>query len=371
LRWTWKGRAHFISKVKSVRVTMRDIAERCGLSTAAVSLALRNHGSIPASTCSRVRSVSEAMGYRPDPALAALNFYRHQRQANTRGNVLAYVTGFESPNGWDESPFFRRAYFGARDQAKSLGYRLEHAWLGEPGLSPERFAEVLEHRGIRGMIIAPLPKPASKLTLPWERFSSVAIGPSLVDPELHSSCGNQYQAMLLALERLRLLGYRRIGLLLDPDADRRHQRKYQAALAIFGTGLTTRPLIANHLSDREVRSWLRTQRPDVVVSHEESIFDRLVQLGISIPGKIGFASVVRSGRAEISGIETFPEQIAAAAVVRLQQMLHENETGVPEFPVCIMLPGKWVNGATTRMVQRREPPSLSGDRSASPTKSRA
>lgn len=334
--------------MKSARITLRDIAARCGVTAAAVSLALRNHRSIPESTRQRLKAAATAMGYRPDPALAALNHYRHHRVSKVGGYVLAYVTGFEKRYEWQQSPFFRRAHAGAREGAESLGFRLEHAWIGEPGLDPHRFSSVLESRGIRGLVIAPLPRPASRLELPWERFSCVAIGPSLVDPVLHSSCGDQYQAMVLALDRLRRLGYRRVGLILDPEADRRHQGKYQAALAITAPPGAPRPLIASQPTDAEVRAWLRSQKPDVVISNEDSTFDRLVALGMSVPGKIGFASLVRSGRKEISGVETFPEHIAAAAINRLQQMLYENETGVPERPACVMLPGAWVDGATTR-----------------------
>ena len=86
----------------------------------------------------------------------------------------------------------------------------------------------------------------------------------------------------------------------------------------------------------------------MVLSHEDATCDLLRDLGISIPAKLGFASLVRSGRKEISGVETFPEQIAGAAVNRLQQMLYENETGVPALPACMMLPGRWVSGDTTR-----------------------
>jgi hypothetical protein len=85
-----------------------------------------------------------------------------------------------------------------------------------------------------------------------------------------------------------------------------------------------------------------------VLSPEDAVYDRLTGLGLAGPGRVGFASLVRSGRREISGVETFPEQIAAAAINRLQQLLYENETGVPELPACSMLPGAWVDGATTR-----------------------
>lgn len=329
------------------RITLRDVGKRCGLTAAAVSLALRNHRSIPEATRERVRAAAAALGYRPDPALAALNEYRHHRRPTTSGHVLAYVTCFETHDGWKQSPFFRRAFQGARDRAAALGYRMEHAWLGEPGVTPERFALVIEARGIRGLVIAPLPRPASRLYLPWERFSCVAIGPSLIDPVLNSASGDQYQAIMLAIERLRRLGYRRIGLLLDPDADRRHQGKYQAAIAISSPSGSPAPLVARNPDDDMIKAWLRRQKPDVVISDVDANLDRLRGLGCAVPAKIGFASVVRSGRGEISGVETFPEQIAAAAVNRLQHMLYENEVGVPSLPSCTMLPGSWVDGATT------------------------
>jgi LacI family transcriptional regulator len=332
--------------VKVSRITLRDIATRCGVTATTVSLALRNHRSIPETTRSRLQSAAKTMGYRPDPALAALNHYRHGGRTKQDGYVLAYVTCFETPDGWQQAPFFQRAFAGARAQAEALGFRLEHAWLG--GVGPQRFAQVLENRGIRGLVIAPLPRAASRLCLPWERFSCVAIGPSLVDPALHSACGDQYQAMMLALERLARLGYRRVGLLLDPEADQRHQRKYQAAFAIAAPAHSPRPLVASRPADRDVRAWLRRERPDVVLSPEDAVYDRLTGLGLAGPGRVGFASLVRSGRREISGVETFPEQIAAAAINRLQQLLYENETGVPELPACSMLPGAWVDGATTR-----------------------
>ncbi len=296
--------------------------------------------------------MAAALNYRPDPALAALNHYRHQRATSGQGYVLAYVTCFEKRGGWQQSPFFRRVYRGAFAQAGTLGYRMEHFWLSEPGLTGERFAQVLEARGIRGMVIAPMPLPASSLELPWHRFSCVAIGPSLVSPVLNSACGDQYQAIMLALERLRLLGYRRIGLLIHPDADRRHQGKYQAAVAHTATPETPRPLVRANPSDGDLRAWLKQYKPDVVISDVDANFDRLVRLGIRIPQKIGFASLVRSGRKEISGVETYPEQIAGAAVLRLQQMLYENETGIPDLPSCAMLPGKWVEGSTTRPLAR-------------------
>ena len=115
---------YLIRKVEISRITLRDIGAKCGLSAAGVSLALRNHRSIPETTRERVRNAATALGYRPDPALAALNHYRRRRTFTAPGYVLAYVTCFEKRNGWQQMAFFRRAFHGAPEKADSLGYRM-------------------------------------------------------------------------------------------------------------------------------------------------------------------------------------------------------------------------------------------------------
>ncbi|HRP04211.1 MAG TPA: LacI family DNA-binding transcriptional regulator [Opitutaceae bacterium] len=315
-----------------IRITLRDIAARCDISATAVSLALRNHPSIPESTRDRVRGVAAALNYRPDPALAALNHYRHQRATSGQGYVLAYVTCFEKRGGWQQSPFFRRVYRGAFAQAGTLGYRMEHFWLSEPGLTGERFAQVLEARGIRGMVIAPMPLPASSLELPWHRFSCVAIGPSLVSPVLNSACGDQYQAIMLALERLRLLGYRRIGLLIHPDADRRHQGKYQAAVAHTATPETPRPLVRANPSDGDLRAWLKQYKPDVVISDVDANFDRLVRHSHSAkdrvcePGTLRAQGNQRGG--DLSGADSRCRRAASAADALRER---DRDSGPPQL----------------------------------------
>ena len=291
------------------------------------------------------------MGYRPDPALAALNRYRAKVRQTVRGATLAYLTAFETRTGWRKG-FLRRTFEGAKKRAEELGYCLEHFWLREPGLTPQRFADILQNRGIRGVLVAPLPRPGP-LEFPWEHFSAVAIGPSLGEPALHSACNNHYQAMLLALEHAIAAGYRRIGLILDPEVDQRHQQKYLAAFTMFQR--TTRsaktclpPLLTHQPSGDVVRRWMFAHAPDAVICHDDSGLDWLRRGGAGVPERVGFVSLIRGGTKGIAGIETFPELIASAAVNRLNQLLHDNETGVPEIPTCLMLSGSWVAGTTLR-----------------------
>ncbi len=65
-------------------VTMAHVAKRAGVHVTTVSLALRNHPSLPEHTKERIRALAAEMGYRPDPSLRALMAYRkRQRHART------------------------------------------------------------------------------------------------------------------------------------------------------------------------------------------------------------------------------------------------------------------------------------------------
>ena len=56
---------------------MLAVAERAGFSRATVSRALRNHPGIPEATRQRVVDAAAALGYRPNPLVAALMAQLH------------------------------------------------------------------------------------------------------------------------------------------------------------------------------------------------------------------------------------------------------------------------------------------------------
>ena len=49
------------------------------------------------------------------------------------------------------------------EAVEKLGYKLEHFWLGEPGMTPTRFAQILASRGINGLLIGRLPPGTSEI----------------------------------------------------------------------------------------------------------------------------------------------------------------------------------------------------------------
>ena len=71
-------------------VNQREIAKAAGVSPAAVSLALRNHPSIPETTRARIREVAESLGYQPNPRVAELmGHIRRNRGVEALGESVA------------------------------------------------------------------------------------------------------------------------------------------------------------------------------------------------------------------------------------------------------------------------------------------
>ena len=86
-----------------IRSTLRDVALAAGCHYSTVSLALRDHPRIPSETKSRIREAAKRLGYRPDPALAALSAYRTIKHPARGQTVVAWLTNYATESGWKES----------------------------------------------------------------------------------------------------------------------------------------------------------------------------------------------------------------------------------------------------------------------------
>ena len=165
--------------------TLQDVAEKAGVHRSTVSLALRDNHRISAEVRAKIQRIADELGYRSNPLVTALMRSRRTRRA-PRHVVLAYVTDYPTRYGWRPPHHDRPDYFpGAAARASELGYKLEHFWLGEPGMTPARFAQILASRGINGLLIGRLPPGKDEIQLPWEQCSAVALGLTLTKPDQH------------------------------------------------------------------------------------------------------------------------------------------------------------------------------------------
>ncbi|MFA6285911.1 MAG: LacI family DNA-binding transcriptional regulator [Opitutaceae bacterium] len=338
------------------RVTMKEVAAKAGLSASTVCRALKLDPQIPAVTRDRIKKIAAALGYRPDPLLSAFAQRRRGKIAGSEITTLAYITSFQTADEWMQNPFYAPMFEGASGQALRNGYRLEHFWLKEAGMTGERLSRILYNRGIAGVCIAPTPEASSRMRLDWDRFSCVTIGYSLLRPVLHRTTPHHFHTILAAARKLWRLGYSRVGLCLYEDTSRRVDDQWLAGALLTRHLHPQTPLqvfLFNDDTFKEVAAWVTAQRLDVVLSDNQLALRELERQGIRIPGEVDYATLnwIKS-EPEIAGINQRPGSIGAAAIDVLIAQIQRGERGIPEMPITSMVEGVWMDGPSLQKKRR-------------------
>jgi LacI family transcriptional regulator len=334
-------------------VTLKELAKAAKVSVMTVSRALRNQSHVAPGTRARIHELARSMGYRPNPLVSALMTYRRTGRSGLRTLVMGFVTSFSTRDGWQEVAIHREFYEGMRLGAERHGYRVDSFWLREPGMTARRLSQILYNRDVRGLVIAPLPVGLGHLRLEWERFSSIALGYSMVWPELHRAANHQFRSMRLAMRRVRKRGHHRIGLALRASINERVSHHwvggYLSEQYHDAGAERLMPLIS---PDRDWKRatferWYLEQRPSVVLSQHEEILDWLGAMGVAVPGEVGFVHLNcpdRTGR--FAGIYQNGIQVGSAALDFLVGMVQRNESGIPALAHSVLVDGTWQEGMT-------------------------
>jgi LacI family transcriptional regulator len=222
-------------------------------------------------------------------------------------------------------------------------------------LSYEKLNRILQNRGIRGLIIAPLKKSRARLKLDWGAFSSITLGHSLVHPRLNRVAHDLVRSMITIMRRLRQLGYRRIGLAIPDELEERNNYGWYAGYSVEARRISSENQIPwfrlPPLKNKEqFCTWIKQHKPEVIVSFNDHLVEILEKkLKMKVPQKIGFAHVNLSDTSgTFSGIYQKPKTIGEAAIELLVGMLQRNECGLPQDPRVTLIEGDWIEGKTIR-----------------------
>jgi LacI family transcriptional regulator len=348
------------------RVTLGTIAKKTKLSRSGVSRALRNDPSIPRDTCLRIQKIARSLGYVPDPEVSALMHKlkrdRHRRYVET----IVYLNDLPNPVRKSGVPYVERLFVGASERAASLGYRLEEFWLRSPGMSGKRAESILLNRGIRGVLVGPFHHAGLSVDFPWARFAAVAMTYGQQSPRLHSVLPANFQNLRLALRESAARGCQRPGLCLARGVNHRLQDIMQAVLLLHcQENLDTPPLPLfependTEIEPVELRRWLETNKPDLVLAPAIEVRAALKAAGLRIPQDIGFVHLdgrpLSTGTDSVCQIDQRPDLVGAAAVEFLTGMLLRAETGVPNFAHTLLVSGTWHAGKSLPTVTRKKP----------------
>lgn len=336
------------------RVSLRDIALKLGVSHVTVSLALRGDPRISAPRRDEVQQLAKTMGYEPDPMLSSLSAYRQSKQATSIKATIAWVNQWTKPKELRRLQEFDAYWRGAHAYASRLGYRLEEFIAGKD-MPPLRLQQILLARNVRGILIPP---HINGLDLPgfdWNQFSVVRFGISVKHPRAHIVTSDQLNCAALAFERMWERGYRRIGYVTAHRHDRNTGGNFRAG---YLSAQDVHVPLKRHLDPlslsedntaadaRLLKKWLRTVKPDAIISALSILPEVLREAGCKIPDDLGVAGLSLLDGGFNAGTDQNSEEIGRVAMATLAGLIHQNERGIPQYCRRILVEGRWVDGSS-------------------------
>jgi LacI family transcriptional regulator len=185
---------------QNASITIRDVAQRAGVSQATAARALGSYGRINAQTRDRVLAAAEALDYHTN----ALARSMVTGTTHTLGVVLADI----------ENLFFARVARAVADVARQHGYTLLLANSDEDLEREQEAVRVLAQKRVDGLIVVPASSMEGAHLAPLleRHIPVVLLDRSIGGLETDTIMVDNFAAAHRAIQHLTALGHRRIGL---------------------------------------------------------------------------------------------------------------------------------------------------------------
>lgn len=318
------------------RVTIRDIAERAGVSKSTVAYALKGSPQCAEKTRERIRCLAKEMGYLANPLVAA--HFANVRRSNSKSGylaTLAYLSDRSKKEMLAKEFSHAGAFEGALERANELGYHLELFHYGDPKLSWDRLKQILKSRSIHGVIIGPHRDSKVRLDMAWDCFSTVLIGDSIEYPNYDCVGFDHLGNMEMLFARLKECGSRRVGLALSTFIDRRVRFQFRSAFEFFQDECEKSvrvPVFVTKCWERKsFLKWYCEYTPDVIVTVYDDVRKWLASIGKKVPQDVSIVTpVIMSDSPQYSGMHLSLRSLGRLAVDTVGAQLFRNERGIPK-----------------------------------------
>jgi LacI family transcriptional regulator len=339
------------------RPTLKDVARESGYHITTVSLALREHHSIPDATRQRIKDIAQRLGYERNPVFHALSRFRQQGCVCAPAPRIAYLENYKVVHGGVRPPYMQAIVDGAKRQAELLGYQIDPLAVSEDDHDSRSLTKYFNEHNIKGIIMGGFIPGFAEIALNWDDFAVAKVHSRHIEPEAPTIGNDQLREVRLAFRRLTELGYQRIGLAVgraDEDTcGHRHTAGYLMEEASLPPDRRVPPLLFPYNSEKEslsglIARWVKRHQVDVVLCNWGNIRDMLESEGLSVPRQVACATLCLCDPFPpgLAGIRPHLHLLGERAVSIVVAQLKSTERGVPEFASSIYVQSIWQDGAS-------------------------
>ncbi|MGH8017886.1 MAG: LacI family DNA-binding transcriptional regulator [Opitutaceae bacterium] len=334
-------------------LNMQHVAQAAGVSKSSVSLALRDDPRLALATRRRVQEIADRLGYRKNPIVASLMSQLRVSQTPRFHASFALINCSGLRTLFDTSGFsdYRR---GIRECADKAGYGVEEFWADEPGVGLARLRQILAARNIRGLILViPFEKRPLLAGHPefFREFSVATIGFDRTEPLLNRVSNNHFETARAAVQKLFDLGYERPGIVVRDAFDHLLQRRFSAGFhsAVHDQAHALKsppaPLLLEAMDRALFARWLKTEKPDAIITNLSEVRDWLETLKTSVPRQMGLLHLDWNPQMrDWAGMNQNGMLVGAAAAELVMDQMAGNQVGVPTHPRLVLIESDFVAG---------------------------
>lgn len=333
------------------RITLKDIASKCGVSVATVSYALRGDPRISKQTALTVRAAAEELGYRPDPLLSALISYRSDVKAERLKGEVAMLYPCEKTSPRTRLFQVHRECFGRR--MVEHGYTVSDFYLDTLGYSVRRLRQILLARNIRGVVLAWGFEVTTLPDFPWQEFVVVSTERVRVHPYLDRISMNHFRAIRGVMDKIRAKGHSRVGLIFHDDTPPVVKKNILGSYLVeMGAGEAREVPVPFEYSrgenpERFLR-WFGATKPTALLSsgHVDHAF--LEKSGLSFPGDcaLAVAEIDEVGPGRVSGIYVGSVMGQTLADLLVRKIVTYDNVTLDAEGQLLLVNGVWHDGET-------------------------
>lgn len=336
--------------------TIKDVAEAAGVHFTTVSMALRGDPRLRPETRNRILAAVLRTGYQRNPVSDALSRWRRPAAGAAFAPRIAYLANRSPEDGFYSPAYIRVLLKGARDKALALGYGFEVLFVDRGHHDSRSLDCYLKKKGINGLIIGAFEPGRPGLELNWDEFCVVQIDSRHLQPAFTFVSNDQLHAVRLSYQKLRALGYRRIGLAVGANDEIATANLPVCGYLLEQAGIPRGPQVEPLLfpsnlgpaaAAEAVASWIKRESMDAVISNWTNLRQLLRRGGIACPAEVAcVCTCLQKSGGSLAGVVANLELVGHQLTGMLATLLQSEHYGVPPSPTSTYVEGLWHDGAS-------------------------